>query len=975
LAAILRNIKSDLNSHEQSALLEVFHSFYECGTSTTFFRHSGELVALSFLSATTSPLHPLMPTRLRRRRAFGTAILLVALLLWALAPQVAAAQPLQVTPGEVDFGILKSSTGASRDLVIRNPGTDRLEVRLQIDGDAFRIDSDTLRFAAGAEMRVQIHFSAIDIGAYRGELSLQIKELFGSKKITVPLNAVVDQAEISIKPVAGIDAGEARVGSSVERTVQLSNTGRVEFVIDSLAVVPANIGMSLRDASARRLQPNSSLDLVVGFSPVADGAVRGRLAIYSADLPEGLIDIPIAGEGLAPRLAVSPLAEVGLDFMTMEVGHRERRSLSLLNQGRADLDVDLRIDHEAFTAGVDSVLVIEAGERRDVDILFEPRYEGPASGLVVLRTNDPSRQRIELALTGRARVTPPKVEVLNRTPIIFGGVPIGNPAQEQLLLWNRGGSPYTVRLELEDEMGAEFALETAAVLLQPGESGKVGLTFQPKEIGDREAVLWVETESGRSRIELHGTGKFLKLSPSAHDFGRVPVGEASSGLIDLVNIGNADFTISRVRSTSDDFIPYTQISPDSKFLLPANSLRSLPINVTYEPASRGLSSGTLRLEGFWEEGTETLEILLNGIGVAAEIELYPAGTVDFGFVILGDSTMRTLVATNSGDTSLQVEANALTREALVEPQSFSLEPGESTTLKVFFSPQAFGERFGQILLVSNDVRDKAQPIKIKGQGVLENIDLAQITSVTVSRKDVALPIQVPWNNTPMVLRDGTRIDLRFLLPDSLRQALVGRRIDIEWTELDENYDPKGGGKQTTLQIYEDAGGSLLAEDLNLRLKEAGTKRVRMRLTTHSYPGAPPQSVSQIFEAGGWRWDFEAKPLVSFLTIRPGRDWTDSDGNVVRGETERLIGLPGLAFVGWHNSEHPAVSGIHLTATGNVLEALSTGNSIAISLGLAVSMYKDRFLLGFGWDIYDSRTKAKRKGSQDYIMTFKYSGLF
>ena len=48
-----------------------------------------------------------------------------------------------------------------------------------------------------------------------------------------------------------------------------------------------------------------------------------------------------------------------------------------------------------------------------------------------------------------------------------------------------------------------------------------------------------------------------------------------------------------------------------------------------------------------------------GTGIAAEIELFPAGTVDFGFVVLGDSTMRTLVATNSGDTSLQVEANAL----------------------------------------------------------------------------------------------------------------------------------------------------------------------------------------------------------------------------------------------------------------------------------------------------------------------------
>jgi len=382
------------------------------------------------------------------------------------------------------------------------------------------------------------------------------------------------------------------------------------------------------------------------------------------------------------------------------------------------------------------------------------------------------------------------VEVLNRTPIQFGGVPIGNPAREQMLLWNRGGSPFTARLELDNDTDVEFSLETGAVLLQPGESGKVGLTFQPKKIGERQAVLWLETESGRHRFQLRGTGKFLKLTPSAYDFGRVPVGEASSGLIDLVNSGNANFTTNRIRTTSDEFSLRTQVSPDNKFLLPANSLRSLPINVTYEPAARGLSTGTLRLEGFWEEGTETLEILPNGTGVAAEIELHPAGVVDFGFVVLGDSTIRTLLATNSVDTSLQVEANPLTREARLEPAGFALEPGQSTTLRVHFSPEALGERFGQILLISNDVRDKAQPIKIKGQGSLENIDLASITSVTMSRKDDPQALAVPWNNTPLMVRDGTKIDLRFLIPDSLRQALVGRRIDIEWTQLDENYDPK-----------------------------------------------------------------------------------------------------------------------------------------------------------------------------------------
>lgn len=168
---------------------------------------------------------------------------------------------------------------------------------------------------------------------------------------------------------------------------------------------------------------------------------------------------------------------------------------------------------------------------------------------------------------------------------------------------------------------------------------------------------------------------------------------------------------------------------------------------------------------------------------------------------------------------------------------------------------------------------------------------------------------------------------------------------------------------------------MLAEDLNLRLTEADNRRVRLKLTTSSYPEAPPQAVSPVIDAGGWRWEFEAKPLVSFLTIRPGRDATDRNGNRLRGGIERLIGLPGVAFAGRHDSEHPAVSGVHLTAIGDVLQALSTDNSIAVSLGLALSLYKDRFLFGSGWDVYGSLPRAKRRGTQDYILTFKYSGLF
>ena len=159
-------------------------------------------------------------------------------------------------------------------------------------------------------------------------------------------------------------------------------------------------------------------------------------------------------------------------------------------------------------------------------------------------------------------------------------------------------------------------------------------------------------------------------------------------------MGNADFEIHQLRSTSAEFTTHTPIDADSKFLLPAHSQRTLPLHVAFSPSARGAISGTLRLDGLGAHEMTTLEILLKGNGVAAEIELHPAGVVDFGYAVLGEQAERTFVATNVGDTVLQVEAHPQSKEAHVEPAQFALAPGESAPLKLFFAPDALASAAG-----------------------------------------------------------------------------------------------------------------------------------------------------------------------------------------------------------------------------------------------------------------------------------------
>ena len=896
-------------------------------------------------------------------------LLLLALL---LLPAVPSAQPLAVTPSALDLGVVGVGVEARASVSVENLQDDALEVIVGIS-DGFSALSDTLRLDGKGVSSVEVRFSAPAAGEYAGELTLQVAALFKDQRLVVPLQAVAIVPTIVLLPTEGLDFGAVPVGQVATAAVIVKNTGTVP-VAGRMDIADPQGPFSVEGDAAPWPVPGGETRIDVAFAPMHAGPVAAEFAVASPDF--GDWSIPLRGSGLVPQAAFSPLPQVGLDFGAVEVGQRLTRRVTVLNRGQAELHVEnAALEGAAFTLGAgDSSATIAPQGRLDLSAAFVPQSEGDQRGVLRLYTSDPQAATVAIPLAGRGQVSPPRIELIN-DDIDFGSVPIGGTARGHLLLWNRGGQPGVVEVSVAADEGAEFGLEQPSVLVQPKASAQVALNFSPKEAGARQAALHIEAGAERQTVRLQGVGQFFALSPATMDFGRVAVGESSSQVVEIANVGNADFEIHQLRSTSTEFTAHTPIDADSKFLLPAHSQRTLPLHVAFSPSARGAISGTLRLDGLGAHEMMTLDILLKGNGVAAEIELNPAGVVDFGYVVLGEQAERTLVATNVGDTVLQVEAHPQSKEAHVAPAQFALAPGESVRLKLFFAPNALGERRGRILLVSNDVKDRARPLEYKGHGVLADIHLAQLVEVLVSRGEKTQPLAVGWNNVPVVQKDDTKVDVAFAISDSLRRALIGRELVVEWTRLDENYAPKGSAQKRKVTIYESSGERVLVEDLNLRLSEEDNRRVRLKITTHSYPGAPPQSVSQLLEAGGWKWEFEAKPLVSFLTIRPGRDYNDADGNAVQGKTERLIGLPGLAFAGWHNVDNPLISGIHFTAIGNVLEALSTENSLAISLGVAISFYKDQFLFGFGWDIYDNRPRVKKNGSQDYIMTFKYSGLF
>ncbi len=897
-----------------------------------------------------------------------------------IAIQPLVARELILEPDTLAIGPVIPGAQAHGDVRLSNPGNDKMELSVRISGAGFRVESEELVLMPEESLTLRVTYHASQTGEYSGELLFEVRGFLRKDTYPVPLSATVAMAQVTLDPPVqeGLQLDPVAPGQETAGSIRLRNTGPVPVTLDSVFLSRAVTGFSVSAPTRTTLSPGQAVGIDIGFAPDSGGTYTEQLVMVIPELRPSRLELPIRAEVLAPRMAVSPLPEVGFDFGEVALGSTRTRRLTVLNQGQADLyltQIEASSGAYQLEFDPDTQALIMPGERLELPVYFNPRYEGRAAARLMVAGNDPGNPQVELPLIGTASQTPPRIVILNDEQIDFGNVAVGDRERERIIVWNRGGAPFTVNMDLQGVAPADFELELPSVLLQPGDLRRIAIHFEPRDTGERRAQVLVSTESGEEALNLLGTGRFLDITPSTVDLGSVVVGNNASVAAEILNFGNADFTITNIVSSNPEiFALETQVSPTNRFVLPAEGARPLPLGVVFTPQSRGVYNGVIQIQGYWDNTFESREILLQGTGIAADLELHPSGPYQFGYVVLGEERAQSIVATNTGDTDLHVEAHPDSEGAQLVPGEFSLPPGASKTLHLVFRPMALGDRTPRIHLISNAMKEKAMPLQVMGKGALDNIDLERVVAVLASRKARFDTLKVPWNNTPLMQQDETRLDVVFRIPPDMREAMIGRRFFIEWTRLDANFDPEGGPNKLET-VIQDAGESrVLLENLNLRLRESDNRRVRLKISTQNHPEAPVYGLSQIFAAGGWKWEFEAKPMVSFFSVRPGRDHVDEEGNLVEGSTERLIGLPAFAFFGFHNSESPGLSGIHLTAIGNVLEALSTENSIAVSLGVAVSFYKDRFMFGIGRDVYDNRPRAKRASTSNYIMTFKYWGL-
>ena len=208
-------------------------------------------------------------------------------------------------------------------------------------------------------------------------------------------------------------------------------------------------------------------------------------------------------------------------------------------------------------------------------------------------------------------------------------------------------------------------------------------------------LLICSAVEGGARV-IPGSTALVANRPHLY-FGTVAVGNDRVLAEYILNPTGDDVTITAAEVSSGDF---QVTAPNLPLTIPAG--RWARVEITFEPQASGASSGTIEFANTAPQSP--LKISLSGNAFAAGQLVVNPASISFGSVPMGSSQNKPATVVNMGGTSVTVSQAASTvGDFTISGMNlpYTLQPNQSATFTVAFSPKANGNRSGNISLVGS----------------------------------------------------------------------------------------------------------------------------------------------------------------------------------------------------------------------------------------------------------------------------------
>jgi len=201
-----------------------------------------------------------------------------------------------------------------------------------------------------------------------------------------------------------LDFGDVVAGTTSTQNLTLSNDGKDELEISSIALSDGSSGVFSFDDTPITLEVNASIPLAVSFAPTEFTSYSDAL-IFTWNSDDNLpTTVPLLGAGVdidRPDIEVDP--SDCLDFGTVAAGETSTQLLRVYNTGLDDLVIsDTQIvgaGSFSFSPDLDGAVISAGGVATSI-VTYAPTSADGDSATYEITSNDPDESPLDVCLEG-----------------------------------------------------------------------------------------------------------------------------------------------------------------------------------------------------------------------------------------------------------------------------------------------------------------------------------------------------------------------------------------------------------------------------------------------------------------------------------------------------------------------------------------------------------------------------------------------
>jgi hypothetical protein len=210
---------------------------------------------------------------------------------------------VSVYPSALDFGTLAPGGHAAEWVEITNLARDRdlhlEELRFGPGSEGFSLTQPSqLTLGPEGSTSFLLRFEPDEEGEYTGVVEIESDAVASPLVELALLGSAGAVPEISLDHLS-FDFGEVTIGTEVQQTVTISNTGEAELVIDAVEFSTSSAEISCSGApSDLSLEPGEDYLIIITYAPLDEGLDSASLELRSNDPQTPILGIVISGAGV-----------------------------------------------------------------------------------------------------------------------------------------------------------------------------------------------------------------------------------------------------------------------------------------------------------------------------------------------------------------------------------------------------------------------------------------------------------------------------------------------------------------------------------------------------------------------------------------------------------------------------------------------------------------------------------------------------